>query len=475
MRRVYLDWGVVSNLKKEENAGLYRFFLDHKDRLFFVFSPAHFDDLMRSEGEFHIQEDLKTLSSLVDDHFLSYEKKMMGAYSLSPYDYYEERRRQSPVKLAEFGEVLSSLDSIVPGGENVGRKLKEALQSMPFPIPQEILSVSQYACLLPGLPSNPSVLDVIQSAGLFVDKMQDEPKYYKSYRSDVQKKGFKLGKNSGNWSEDEAIPNVSALLKSVGVNMDFKDFVLSPYGNKTDVLEPVVFTSAYIILDVLGYQSDKLPKPGNTVDSIITDSKHAYYASYCDCLITADRRLEKKAKALYHEYGIDTLVLNPSNAIQALEEDTISYDLDYFFPFLNRVVEQGDIVESHRGEADGGISYDQYQFQQRLLGIFSRGTFIHGSENENQQVILLEIGPERSRSFLFYDEVGMIVDTVSNYLSAEPIPDYEEIKQRFVHGENITIVWNIVGGTIRLKTPPGSNKPVLIVMLDRAVTNKEEA
>lgn len=473
MRRIYLDWGVVSNLKKEENAKLYQFFLAHKDRLFFVFSPAHFDDLMRSEGDILIKEDLKTLSSLVDDHFLSYEKKMMCPYSLSPFDYYEIRRIESPVKLAEFGDILSSLDSINPSGENVGSKLKEALQSMPFPIPEEVLSVSQFARLLPGLPSNPSVLDVIQSAGLSVDKMQDEPKYYKAYRSDVQKSGFKVGRNSGNWSEDEAIPNVSALLKSVGVNMSFKDFVLSPFANKTDVLEPVVFTSAYIILDVLGYQSDKLPKPRNTIDSIITDSKHAYFASYCDCLITADRRLEKKAKALYHEYGIDTLVLNPSNAIIALEEDTQSYDPGYFFSFLNRAVAQGNIVESHRGGADGAISYDQYQFHQRLLGIFSRGSFFH--RNENQQVILLEIGPKRSHSFLYFDEVKMIIDTVSEYLSAEPIPDYEEIKQRFVHGENISIVWDIGSGTIRLKNAPGSNKPVLIVILDRAATNNEEA
>ena len=67
-----------------------------------------------------------------------------------------------------------------------------------------------------------------------------------------------------------------------------------------------------------------------------------------------------------------------------------------------------------------------------------------------------------------FDEVEMIFDTVSKYLSAEPIPDYEDIKQRFVHGENISIVWTIGSGTIRLKTDPGSNQPVLIVILDGA-------
>lgn len=38
MKRVYLDWGVVSNLKKPEYANIREFLITHKRDLFFVYS-----------------------------------------------------------------------------------------------------------------------------------------------------------------------------------------------------------------------------------------------------------------------------------------------------------------------------------------------------------------------------------------------------------------------------------------------------
>ena len=133
MRRIYLDWGVVSNLKKKEYADLYRFFLAHKDRFFFVYSPAHFDDLMRSEGDPRLKEDLETLTSLVDDHLLAFNKAGVSAFRAKPSAYYEDRKKEVPVKLAEYGDILTSLDSYFPDGFKLGSKLKEIYQSIPFP------------------------------------------------------------------------------------------------------------------------------------------------------------------------------------------------------------------------------------------------------------------------------------------------------------------------------------------------------
>lgn len=98
MKRIYLDWGVISNLKKAEYADLREFFLAHKDRLFFVYSPAHFDDLMRSDGDPRQREDLNTLVSLVDDHLLAFdEKKLVKAYRAKPSDYNEGRKNEVPI------------------------------------------------------------------------------------------------------------------------------------------------------------------------------------------------------------------------------------------------------------------------------------------------------------------------------------------------------------------------------------------
>jgi len=181
MKRIYLDWGIISNLKKKEYADLRFFFLSHKDRLFFVYSPAHLDDLMRSEGDPRLLEDLEMLTSLVDDHLLAFDKKEVKPYRVAPSRYYVDRRKEDPIKLADYGNLLSSLDLSFPGGYKIGSKLKEVLQSLSFPIPKVARSNKMWSSLLPDLSANPSVLDIIQSAGLFVDKMQDEGNYYKNY------------------------------------------------------------------------------------------------------------------------------------------------------------------------------------------------------------------------------------------------------------------------------------------------------
>ncbi len=73
VKRIYLDWGVISNLKKEENAGFRNLLLSSKDRFFFVYSLCHLEDLMNSRGEPQFDLDIKMMSDLVGDHFLNYK------------------------------------------------------------------------------------------------------------------------------------------------------------------------------------------------------------------------------------------------------------------------------------------------------------------------------------------------------------------------------------------------------------------
>ena len=461
MKRIYLDWGIISNLKKEENADLREFFLSHKDRFFFVYSPAHFDDLMRSEGDPRLEEDLDTLTSLVDDHLLSFDRKGVKPYREAPYQYYERRKKEPPIKLVEFGEILSSMDSISTDGRKLGTELKTALQTHPFPIPREVLSEGMWGALLPGLPDNPSVLDVIQSMGLFVDKMQEEGGYYKNYRSNIHKGGFKLENNSGNWSSKDVGLNISDFLKSKGIDKTFKGFVQMPFDGK-DVSEYNMFVAEYLTLDTLGYHSDKLSKPGSTINSILSDAQHAYFASFCDCFVTCDHRLASKAKVLYSENGIDLQVMSPTEAMTVLQEEIKPYDSKYFFSFLRQQIIKENIVRRNDSPQDSVV----YEFNQRLLGYFSRGILDNSSENET--ILQLDEGTRRSSSFLFADEVAMIVDLISDYLSAEPIRDYASIKDALVRGEtNVSVIWIIRGGEIILKNSQDTRRPVLLVIEKR--------
>lgn len=80
MKRVYIDWGVISNLKKSEYAEVRESLLSHKGDLFFVYSSAHFEDAMRSKGDERLAQDIQTLESLVDNHLIAYNKKLLNRF-----------------------------------------------------------------------------------------------------------------------------------------------------------------------------------------------------------------------------------------------------------------------------------------------------------------------------------------------------------------------------------------------------------
>lgn len=84
MKRIYLDWGVVSNLKKPEYANIKEFLLSNKKELFFVYSTAHFEDAMRSRGDERLLQDIQTLEALVDNHLLAYNKKSAYPFLATP-------------------------------------------------------------------------------------------------------------------------------------------------------------------------------------------------------------------------------------------------------------------------------------------------------------------------------------------------------------------------------------------------------
>lgn len=87
MKRIYLDWGVVSYLKKDEYAELRSLLLSNMDKLFMVYSPAHLEDLMKSKGEPQFDDDIKMLSNLVGDHLFNIDKGLVLPYRANPEDF----------------------------------------------------------------------------------------------------------------------------------------------------------------------------------------------------------------------------------------------------------------------------------------------------------------------------------------------------------------------------------------------------
>ncbi|MBR5159821.1 MAG: hypothetical protein IKW84_09620 [Bacteroidaceae bacterium] len=449
MKRIYLDWGVISNLKKPEYAEVRDFLLTHKDSLFFVYSPAHFEDAMRSEGDERLLQDIKMLESLVDNHYIAYIQNETSPFLLTPTEYYSENKGRKNDVIPDYSDVLSSISKDIPvfGG------LLETLLNMPFPIPEAARSYDLFNKILPGIPETPTLNDVLHSSAIFMNNMMFNKEYYKDYRSSIWSAGLKLEPNAGKWEAKDVVPNITAYLKALGVDKTFEEFVLMGLGNKDKDDKYQFFIAAYNILDLIGYKADKLPKAGNAMNSVNTDAQHAYYAAFCDYFIAQDTHLADKTQALYSEFKISTKVITPSEAIHELTE--VRYD-DLGL-LMQEQLKEDNIVERE----DGAVAYKlSYPF----LGLFT-----HCVVYEQQDGTLLEFKLvfKNYSNFIFYEEAGRMIDAVSDYFGRPSREEYESVREKIVFGDvNAAINWVGDGITSVLKADSERNRPELFIKIN---------
>ena len=72
-----------------------------------------------------------------------------------------------------------------------------------------------------------------------------------------------------------------------------------------------MFSSLFNLLDFVSYWPDK------SHTARLYDSSHAYFAQLCDVLVTDDKRMTHKTKAVYKYLGITTKVLNAKEFIKS--------------------------------------------------------------------------------------------------------------------------------------------------------------
>lgn len=446
MKRVYLDWGVVSNLKKPEYAEIKDFLLTNKGNLFFVYSTAHFEDAMRSRGDDRLMQDIQMLESLVDNHLLAYQKNSTHPFLLTPTEYYQNNKDRDLDTVPDFADLVSSVGQDNP---MLGGLLKSFL-SFPMPIPNVAREQKLFGMMLPDLPDSPTLGDVLHSSTTFINKMLGDKEYYKSYRYSIRSSGFTLDENSGNWKSDEVVSNISAQMKKLGIDKSFQEFVLSGFGNKDKVSDYEFFMAAYSMLDLIGYKSDKLPKSTNAMNSVTTDAQHAYYAAFCDYLVTQDSHLASKARALFSEFGISTKVISPADIIPELEENR----KEELVSFLGEQLREEN-VERHEERAV------VYKFTRRFLGIFTHCVVY---ANDDETLIELKLAFDNYSYFVFYDEARIMVDRVADYLGRPTDGDYDAIRQSIVSGNpNAAIHWKGDHIFFTLKADPERYRPELYI------------
>ncbi|MCA0335242.1 MAG: hypothetical protein LCH44_14995 [Bacteroidetes bacterium] len=470
MIRIYLDWSVVSNFKKDEFAEIREFISEHKDYLQFPYSPAHFKDLMKSynSDNEYFNQDLQNLEYLSEKHLLRWGKDGIEVLFGTPQEYFEgEKDSEDVFSMMDIEKIFNDLDADDFGIGKFGTLIKSLYQLMPtgIEITDENKEILQK--MFPNIDSNSSMWDLMKDITPFSKRLLTEKEYYKDFRKTISDKGFKLDPNSGNWNVDEVFNNIDTFLQKQNTKLTFREYVNTCFKNRKEPVNRFEFyTTAYLLLDMIGYKSDNLPKPTDNMQNIQNDAEHSFYSAHCDYFVVIDKKLTIKTKVLFKEFNIPTVVISPKEFI-----DTIKSKLHFIETnkhFVNEAIgflEKENIVETYeKGEE---IEVDTFAFKLPIFyfNFFNYAVYQNYSD-QNAFVLTFKRVFKNYSNFIYYTESERLIDRICNFFGYDNNQEHLDKKQEFVYGDKeVAFIWNFEGGLIKLEKDVETHRPLLTYII----------
>jgi len=479
MIRIYLDWNVISNLKKTEFQDVYNFIKKHKDKLLFPYSPAHFNDLMKSyspDNEF-FEMDLETLNYLSGKHLIRWEETGVKPLFGTPKEYFENEKDKedifslmdidkifndlniatNEIGLGDFGEIVKGLYQIQPSGIDITPENEKVIKKM-----------------FPNLKPNSSMWDFMKDMGQFSKNLLQDRDYYKDFRKTLKKQGLKLEPNHGNWTYDEVIKNIDDFLLSFDTKMTYLDYVKTVFKFREKPMSDYEFyTTAYLMLDMIGYKSDKLPKTTDNMQNVQTDGEHSFYGAHCDFFITMDTKLQIKSKVLYNEFNVPTKIIEPDQLISELKK--ILYLPSKEQNFLKEVLtfcSEENLIKSYPKAVDEVETFI-FKLPSFYFNFFNYLVLRNYQEKGSLIFTFKKVFKNFSR-FIYYTESEMLIDSIVNVFGYNNDQELNKKKEEFVYEDNDTSFdWSFDQGFIKLIKDEETKRPLLIIIISTDVLTKE--
>ena len=303
MKKIYLDWNVINHLDEE----LYDFILKNQSHFVYVYSPAHFSDLMKSyqegDGNTFFEEDLKRLEVVCESHLMMYSDKKLNLYRCSPTEFMEKEGKDYPVSKFLLNPNLLKESMKIDGLDLYGL-FSESLKSISFGKTIELP--------LFGIFSN--ALEFLDCSLAFIEKMLTDNEFVRTIR-----KGAAANVNDkeitciNDYNPQEVIGAINSFFTRHGANVDIEELIKKTIIDEQQGNEMLVFESIYASLDIMRFHPDK-----KGLMNTLTDAEHAFYGSFCDVLVTDDAKMTLKAKAVYSYYGVGTKILSKKELMDYL-------------------------------------------------------------------------------------------------------------------------------------------------------------
>lgn len=468
MIRIYLDWNVISSLKKSDFQEIRKFIDKHKQYLQFPYSPAHFTDLMKSykpDNEY-FSTDLETLDYLSGKHHIRWEKDGVKPLFGKPKEFFGGVKDNEDVSdLLNMEKIFSDLDDSLKeiGISNIGTLMKSLFELQPSGIEITEENRDILKKMFPNLKSDSSMWDLMKDIGPFSQKLLQDGEYYKDFRNSLADHGFKLDSNSGNWSYDTVIKNIDDFLLRLGAKMTYLEYVEASLKHKKDpITQYEYYTTAYLMLDMIGYKVDKLPKPTDNMKNIQADGEHSFYGGHCDYFVAMDKKLRVKSKVLYNEFNIDTKIIEPQEFITELERvvDPLTNKTNFIQEALG-FCNKESLVESYPDENGNGIETFAFKLPRFYFNFFNYVIYTSYPEQKGFVLTFRKAFKNFSR-FVYYTESETLVDSVCDFFGYENKEELAIKKNEFVYDNKGTMFdWSFEGGLIRLENEEHTKRPTL--------------
>ena len=169
---------------------------------------------------------------------------------------------------------------------------------------------------------------------------------------------------------------------------DIESFMESFYFLKP-ISNELKFKMLYLVLDFLKYKSEDKKKSFSNID---TDAQHIFLASFCDYLVSNDKKMREKAKVIFEYFHSATKVMDSKSFMKAMPDIvTNCFDTES----IPTIIKTYGIPRKH-GE-------DMYfkQLDYPLWGVFKycyKADVLNRTRPSNEAFFV-------SEQFMFYDEL----------------------------------------------------------------------
>lgn len=307
MLRVYLDTNLLTKIN---NYPLLKEKLEsYHDYLNIVYSSAHIDDLQRSGDVEKTQKDLATIKEYSEDQCLA---KYGGIEHLTydtrdPFEFFETCNdakidlsnifNSADEKLRGLG-ISANLNSLF---KNNGNSVISQNQNQTFF--QKFQTEGTFESLVG------DVLEMLHNS----QSNNDLLKFVReSFDKDLPRKV--LGNVQENVFDflNQQLPETT--FKKTFDQLTIDSLKLKNKDKSASRFDQ--FITSYNMLDLVGYKSDNK----SNIPNIVSDSFHAFYAAHCDIFLSEDKRLRGKAKVIYEEFNIDTLIFSEKEFCEYVDQ-----------------------------------------------------------------------------------------------------------------------------------------------------------